>query len=194
MAGATCNPPISQNFYGDYGSRRDGVEIHLDLTLANSVINGPGTSPVELLAADPAAQFTAPNAIGNRYAPGWPAGEHRPERHDVCRCRPRPITAISSSAWSTAIPPTMRRATMAAGCCARRRACPARRRGGAPIRRFSEWRGPYSELDDQTTNTNAYGAAAAGDRYRHAVRPQQPFCRRRCSFDGAQTEFSAHRP
>ena len=31
------------------------------------VLNGPGTSPVQLLAADPAAQFTGPNQISNRF-------------------------------------------------------------------------------------------------------------------------------
>ena len=41
-----------QNFYTDYGVKHDGTEFHLDLTLANSVINGPGTAPVQLLTVD----------------------------------------------------------------------------------------------------------------------------------------------
>ncbi|HWF00574.1 MAG TPA: TonB-dependent receptor [Caulobacteraceae bacterium] len=40
----------------------------LDVRMARSTLNGPGVSPVQLLAADPAAQFTGPNAIDNRYA------------------------------------------------------------------------------------------------------------------------------
>ena len=57
-----------QNVYGDVGWRCDRAELHLNITAAHSVLNGPGTSPVELLAADPSAQFTAPNQISNRYA------------------------------------------------------------------------------------------------------------------------------
>ena len=66
-AGAICNPPIIENFYGDIGWRGNTGELHFNVLLANSVLNGPGTSPVELLAADPAAQFTGPNPISNRF-------------------------------------------------------------------------------------------------------------------------------
>ena len=55
-----------ENVFADYGLKRDGAEMHFDLTAANSVINGPGTAPVELLAVDSRAQFTAPNGIDNR--------------------------------------------------------------------------------------------------------------------------------
>lgn len=57
-----------QNFYGDIGWRGPHAEFHLNATLANSTLNGPGTVPVELLAADQAAQFTGPNRIADRYA------------------------------------------------------------------------------------------------------------------------------
>jgi outer membrane receptor protein involved in Fe transport len=57
-----------QNFYGDLGWRGDHAEVHLNATLANSTLNGPGSVPVELLAADPAAQFTGPNGIADRTA------------------------------------------------------------------------------------------------------------------------------
>jgi outer membrane receptor protein involved in Fe transport len=57
-----------QTLYGDIGWRGRAVELHLNTLLAHSALNGPGTSPVELLAAAPAAQFTAPNFIGNRFA------------------------------------------------------------------------------------------------------------------------------
>jgi outer membrane receptor protein involved in Fe transport len=57
-----------QNFYGDLGWRGPQAELHINATLANSTLNGPGTVPVELLAADRAAQFTGPNGIADRYA------------------------------------------------------------------------------------------------------------------------------
>ncbi len=56
-----------QNFYGDIGWRGPHAELHVNATLANSTLNGPGTVPVELLQADPAAQFTGPNQIADRY-------------------------------------------------------------------------------------------------------------------------------
>jgi outer membrane receptor protein involved in Fe transport len=55
-----------QSFYSDLGWRHDRAEGHLSIRFANADLNGPGASPVELLAADPAAQFTAPNNIKNR--------------------------------------------------------------------------------------------------------------------------------
>jgi len=56
-----------QNFYGDVGWRQAGAALHVNATLANSTLNGPGSVPVELLAADPAAQFTGPNGIADRF-------------------------------------------------------------------------------------------------------------------------------
>ena len=55
------------NFYGDIGWRGDRGELHVNVTAANNRLNGPGTSPVQLLAVDPAGQFTAPNLITNKY-------------------------------------------------------------------------------------------------------------------------------
>lgn len=57
-----------QNFYGDIGWRGPHAELHINATLANSDLNGPGSVPVQLLAADPAAQFTGPNNITDKYA------------------------------------------------------------------------------------------------------------------------------
>jgi len=56
-----------QNFYGDIGWRGPHAALHFSATIANSTLNGPGSVPVELLAADPAAQFTGPNGIADRF-------------------------------------------------------------------------------------------------------------------------------
>jgi outer membrane receptor protein involved in Fe transport len=56
-----------QNVFGDFGWRGLHGELHVNLTAAHSDLNGPGTAPVELLAADRSAQFTAPNFISNTY-------------------------------------------------------------------------------------------------------------------------------
>ncbi|MDE8345539.1 MAG: TonB-dependent receptor [Acidocella sp.] len=57
-----------ENFYGDFGWRGAQAALHINATLANSALNGPGSVPVQLLAADPAAQFTGPNRISDKYA------------------------------------------------------------------------------------------------------------------------------
>ena len=56
-----------QNFYGDLGWRNDHASLHINLTMANSVLNGPGTVPVQILDVDPSAQFTGPNQIADKY-------------------------------------------------------------------------------------------------------------------------------
>lgn len=56
-----------KNFYGDIGWRGPRAEVHFNLDLAQTTLNGPGTSPVQLIAADPAAEMTGPNAIDNAY-------------------------------------------------------------------------------------------------------------------------------
>lgn len=176
-----------QNFYGDIGWRGDRAEAHVNLTLANSVLNGPGTAPVELLAADPAAQFTAPNVIANRYLALNLNGNYnvsatlsvqalayyhyflqRVVNGNTANDAPcgdgSGLLCFDSGTYSTT-------------------------RGGAAIPDFLSG-GPYSELDFQTTSTNGYGASVqATDTGRvlgfknHLVAG--------LSFDGAQTEFSA---
>ena len=56
-----------QNMFADIGLRSPRAELHFNVTAANSGLNGPGTAPVQLLAAAPSAQFTAPNWIANTY-------------------------------------------------------------------------------------------------------------------------------
>jgi iron complex outermembrane receptor protein len=175
-----------QNLYGDIGWRSERAEVHLNVTLAHSVLNGPGTSPVQLLAVDPSAQFTAPNQISNQYAAVSLTGSYDVTdttsiqtvayyRYLLQRvvngnapndtpCDDGSGLLCSSSGVSTTL-------------------------GGAVIPDFLNG-GPYSELDNQTTNTNAYGASAqvtnTNDLFglkNHAVAG--------FSFDGAQTLFSA---
>src|SRR6516165_1984492 len=56
-----------RNFYGDVGWRGSRGEAHVSVTAADNSLNGPGTTPIELLAVAPSAQFTAPNLITNKY-------------------------------------------------------------------------------------------------------------------------------
>ena len=175
-----------QNIYGDVGWRSDRAELHLNITAAHSVLNGPGTSPVELLAADPSAQFTAPNQISNQYAAVSLSGTvdltdttsiqavtyYRYFLQRVTNgnapndtpCDDGSGLLCSDAGFSTTL-------------------------GGAFIPDFLNG-GPYSELDNQTTNTNAYGVSAQVTNTNDLFGFKNHFVAG-VSFDGAQTMFSA---
>jgi len=176
-----------RNFYGDIGWRGNTGEVHFNVLAAQSVLNGPGTSPVELLAADPAAQFTGPNQVSNNFVQASLSGNLQlgddwslqgvayynnflqrvinGNAPDDTPCTDGSGLLCSDSGYSSTL-------------------------GGATIPAFL---GPspfaYSELDDQTTNTNGYGVSI------QATDTQDVFGFHNhlvggFSFDGAQTEFT----
>jgi outer membrane receptor protein involved in Fe transport len=176
-----------ENFFGDVGWRSDTAELHFNVLLANSELNGPGTSPVELLAADRAAQFTAPNRISNRFTQVSLSGNLQ-------------VSDTVSLQGATYYNNFLQRVTN--GNAANDTPCsdgsgllcndsgPSTTLGGATIPAFL---GPnpfsYSELDNQTTNTNGYGVSI------QATDTQTVFGFNNhlvggVSFDGAQTEFT----
>ena len=177
-----------QNFYGDLGWRSDRAEVHLSLSLANSVINGPGTSPVQLLAADSAAQFTAPNQVANRGLTTTLTGNYAIS--DTLSIQSvayyqylltRVVNGNSPNDYPCddgsgllCIGPGMYSTTVG---------------GGTIPAHFGPSPFAYSELDTQTTNSNGYGASAqvtdTGDVFgmkNHLVLGG--------SFDGSQTMFT----
>ena len=176
------------NLHADAGWRGDKAELHLGLTAANTVLNGPGTSPVELLAADPRAQFTAPNLIANKFVqPSLSAN------YDVTEALSVQALAYYSNLEQRLLNGNgSSDAPCAAGnglLCQGDGVTPSATRGGTPIADFLSG-GPYGQLDAQTTTTNAYGASVqatdAGALFglrNHLVAG--------ASFDGAQSEFSA---
>jgi outer membrane receptor protein involved in Fe transport len=176
-----------ENFYGDIGWRGDTGEVHVNVLLANSVLNGPGTSPVELLAADASAQFTGPNQISNRFMQVSATGNlaindtlsvqavtyynnflqrvTNGNAPNDTPCTDGSDLLCSGSGYST----TIRGANIPAFL------------GANPL--------AYSELDNQTTNSNGYGASI------QATDTQALFGFKNhlvggVSFDGAQTEFT----
>jgi iron complex outermembrane recepter protein len=175
-----------QNVYGDVGWRSDRAELHVNITAAHSVLNGPGTSPVQLLAADPSAQFTAPNQVSNQYAAVSLNGTV-----DVTDS-----TSIQALVYYRYF---LQRVTN--GNAPNDTPCndgsgllcsdsgPSTTLGGAFIPDFLNG-GPYLELDDQTTNTNAYGASAQVTNTNDLFSLKNHFIAG-VSFDGAQTLFSA---
>jgi outer membrane receptor protein involved in Fe transport len=153
-----------QNFYGDVGWRGARAELHVNATLANSDLNGPGSVPVELLAADAAAQFTGPNRIADKY--GKLSATLNDELTDA--------TSIQAVLYDDNL-----RETLANGngpndlpcgpgatdlCEGGAGGSPSMTTGGAAIPNFLPNVEPggfyaYSQLNLNTTNTNGYGAS-----------------------------------
>jgi iron complex outermembrane receptor protein len=146
-----------QNCFGDVGWRSERAEKHLNITMAHSALNGPGTAPVELLAAYPRAQFTAPNQITNQYAAVSLTGTL-----DVTD-----TTSIQGLAYyryfleraANGNAPTNTPCDDGSGLLRSNTGAISTTQGGASISGFLNG-GQYSESDNQTTNTNAYGTSA----------------------------------
>ena len=176
-----------QNLYGDLGWRSDAAEVHLNLNYASSDLNGPGTSPIELLQADPRAQFTAPNETANRYFAAGLTGEldltDRLSLQGLAYYR-RFQQDIHNGNVANDAP-----CSNGSGLLCSANGAVSTTTGGVPIPDFLHG-GPYSELDVQRTVTHAYGASVqvtdSGDVFRlrnHFVAG--------ASFDGARNRFDA---
>lgn len=175
-----------QNAYGDLGWQGSHGELHLNLTTAHSDLNGPGTSPVELLAVNPSAQFTAPNFISNSYVAVNLNGTvdlsdqislqglvyyqyflqnvNNGNAPNDTPCNDGSGLLCSNSGVSTTF-------------------------GGVPIVDFLNG-AQYGQLDMQRTSTNAYGAAAQVTDTHDVFGLKNHFVAG-VAFDGAQTQFNA---
>jgi len=176
-----------QNFYGDVGWRSERAEVHLNVTMAHDVLNGPGTSPVQLLAADPSAQFTAPNRISNQYAAVSLNGNL--DVTDTISVQALAYYRYFLQRVTNGNAPNNMPCNDGSGLLCSSPSVFSTTLGGAFIPDCLRG-GPYSELDLQTTNTNAYGASVQATDTdtlfglkNHVVAG--------VSFDGAQTLFSA---
>ena len=177
-----------QNFYGDYGIRTDIAELHADLSMANSVINGPGSAPIQLLNVDSAAQFTAPNAIDNRYIQAAVRGNYK--FSDVLSLQSEVYYDYFQQHIVNGNSPNDTPCDDGSNLLCQGPGQVSTTRGGGAIPAFLGNNAAYNELDVNTTNTNAYGAAAqitdTGELFgltNHFVAGG--------SYDGGQTEFSA---
>jgi iron complex outermembrane receptor protein len=177
-----------ENFYGDIGWRGNTGELHFNALLANSRLNGPGTSPVELLAVDPAAQFTGPNAIYNTFMQLSLSGNVAIS--DTISIQGATYYNNFLQRVANGNAPNDTPCNDGTGLLCSDPGVPSTTTGGATIPAFL---GPnpfsYSELDNQTTNTNGYGASV------QATDTQTVFGFNNhlvagISFDGAQTEFT----
>ena len=175
------------NLFGDIGWRGNRGEVHVNVIAANNRLNGPGTSPVQLLAVDPAAQFTGPNLITNQYTQVNLATSYQLSDNTSLQGNfyidyllqkvvngnvPNATPCNDGSGFLCVSPGVF-----------------ATDRDGNPIPDFLSG-GPYSDLDQQSTNTHGYGVALqATNRTPLFTHPNQFIAG--VSFDGGQTLFGA---
>jgi outer membrane receptor protein involved in Fe transport len=175
-----------QTVYADLGWQGAGREVHINVAAAHSFLNGPGTSPVELLAAAPKAQFTAPNSIENSYGAASFSGSI-----DV-----GPDTSVQTLAYYRYF-----RQAVVNGNAPNDTPCNdgsgllcfdggvSTSTGGTPIGDFLNG-GPYSQLDTQDTLTHAYGMAGqVTTAFQLLGRKSQLIAG--AAYDGASTRFQA---
>jgi outer membrane receptor protein involved in Fe transport len=176
-----------QNFYGNLGWRGAHAQLNMSLTFARSRLNGPGTAPVQLLAVSPSAQYTSPNFVDNHYAKFATTFSDRIDRTNTLQAvayydyflqkvsngnGPNDLPCYTGSPYLCSSPGIL-----------------STTRNLVPIPNFLN-SNFYSELDQESTNTNGYGGslqwtntAMLEGRHNHLVAG--------VSYDGSQTEFSA---
>jgi iron complex outermembrane recepter protein len=175
------------NLYGDIGWRGDRGEVHVNVVAANNRLNGPGTSPVELLAVDPAAQFTAPNLITNQYA----------QVNLTTNYRVSDQTSLQGNFYLDYLlqkvvngnVPDVTPCDDGSGFLCQSPGVFATDRNGNPIADFLNG-GPYSDLDQQSTNTYGYGVALQATNRTPLFGHRNQFIAG-VAFDGGQTMFGA---
>lgn len=177
------------NLYSDIGWQGDKAEVHLNIIAADTQLNGPGTSPVELLDVAPAAQFTAPNGIGNKYLQMNLNGSY--QISDATSLQGLLYYSYFQQRVTNGNAPNDTPCPDGSGflCQGGVAGAVSTTRGLAPIPDFLNG-GPYSQLDNQTTNTNGYGASVQLSDTGDVLGRHNNFVAG-LSFDGAQTEFDA---
>lgn len=139
--------------FGDIGWRSASAELHFDALLADNSLNGPGTVPIELLAVDRGAMFTGPNLTTNKFgllslSGSWAISDE---------------TSVQGLLYYSNLSQRIRNGNTpnlqpCLGLLCTDGGGLAFDRNGVPISDFLAG-GPYSQLNQEATDTNGYGAA-----------------------------------
>jgi outer membrane receptor protein involved in Fe transport len=175
------------NVFGTLGWRGNGGTLNIDLTAANTRLNGPGTSPIAQIKVDPSATFTGPALQTNKYLRLNVNGSY-----DVSN-----DTSLQGVAYYDYLNQKyINGAASDFGVCAAGSgflcASPGvflTDRAGNPIPDFLSG-GPYSQLNQQSINTNGYGASLQVTN-RTPLWGHGNHVVAGLSFDGAQTLYAA---
>ena len=177
-----------KQLYGDIGWRGDRAEVHLNIDLAQTTLQAPGTTPVQWLAVDPRAQFTGPSPISNAYTLISLNGNFQISDttsvqalayYDYFLQRPGNGNVADFGSCNT----------LSGFLCESGTDVLATDRNGNPIADFLNG-GPYSDWDAETINTNGYGASVQITNQNEIFGRSNHFVAG-MSFDGSNTLFGA---
>jgi outer membrane receptor protein involved in Fe transport len=177
-----------EKIYGDIGYRSDRAEIHLNILGADNILNGPGTVPVQLLDAQRSAAFTSPNAVANKYAMINLNGTFQVT----------PATSVQTVLYYENLRQQVNNGNSpnfapcggaSGGFLCESPGVPLTGLSGSPIPNYLNG-GPYSELSNQTINTNGYGASIEATNKSNFLGMANQLVVG-ASYDGGQTNFQA---
>ena len=171
-------------FFGDAGWRTDRAELHVNILAARDGLSGPGTIPVQLLDVDRDAQFTVPDAVQNTFARVSTTGNYSISD----------TTSLQGMLYYTSLQQKVINSNtpnyqVCGDFLCEQPGVFLTDRSGLPIPDFLNG-GPYGELDNQTINTNGYGAALQATDKDPLFGLHNQFVSG-VSFDGGVTTFSA---
>lgn len=175
-----------QNVFGDFGWRGARGELHLNLTAAHSGLNGPGTSPVQLVAVDRSGQFTAPNFISNDYRSASINATF--DLSDTISLQAVAYYRYLLQNVNNGNAPNDRPCNDGSGLLCTDSGV-STTFGGAPIADFLNG-AQYGQLDVQRTSTHAYGASAQVTDAQDVFGLKNQFVAG-LAFDGGRTQFNA---
>ena len=179
------------NAFGTLGWRGNGGALNVDVIAADTRLNGPGTSPVEQIAADPSATFTGPALLTNKYVRLNVNGSYELSA-DTSLQGVLYYNYLMQKYANGAVAAFERcdnRSLRAFLCQGDESEILLTDPNGNPIPAFLG-RGPYSQLNLQSINTNGYGAALQVTNRTPLWGHDNQFIAG-LSFDGAQTLFAA---
>lgn len=177
-----------KQFYGDVGWRSDRAEVHLNIDLAQTTLQAPGTTPVEWLAVDPRTEFTGPSPINNNFALISLNGNI--QLNDT--------TSMQAVAYYDYFLQRVGNGnvadfgpcnTISGFLCETGTDVIATDRNGNPIADYLNG-GPYSDWDSETTNINGYGVSTQITNQNEILGHSNSLVAG-LSFDGSSTLFGA---
>ncbi len=175
------------NFFGDIGWRGERGELHVDLTQAQTRLNGPGTSPIQQIEADPSATFTGPALLTNHYTRVNVTGNFN--LSDETSIQTDAYYDYLMQKYANGAVPDVNPCADGSGLLCEAPGVPATGLQGQPIPDFLNG-GPYNELDLQSTNTNGYGTSLQVTNHTPLFGHDNQFVAGG-SFDGAHTLYAA---
>ncbi|HYZ63168.1 MAG TPA: TonB-dependent receptor [Acetobacteraceae bacterium] len=193
------SPSQLRQVFGDIGYRGDKSEVHLSVIGAINNLTGNGSTPVELLAASRSAVFTYPDATRNKYLRTSVTGSYEVSEQ---------VSLQASAYYSNLAQRTYNGNAADVEPCDDNRALLCFNNGQAVtgrdgsavpnfvnpgffpgLRQFRRG-GPYAELDETATDSNAFGASLQAT-YRSELLGRSNRLIAGASLDGGETMFSA---